>query len=83
MAERDTTRYELRNGNKVVYVGITNDPIRRDQEHAADKNFTKMVPIGPKVTRATAERWEEERIATYKQNHQGERPKYNQNDTGK
>ena len=83
MAERDTTRYELRNGNKVVYVGITNDPIRREQEHAADKNFTKMVTIGPRVTRATAEKWEEERISTYKQNHQGERPKYNQNDTGK
>lgn len=83
MADRDTTRYELRDGNRVVYVGITNDPERRAQEHAADKDFTRMVTVGPKVTRTTAERWEEERIDTYKQNHKGERPKYNQNDTGK
>lgn len=83
MADRDTTRYELREGNRGVYVGITNDPSRRAQEHSADKDFTKMVTIGPRVTRTTAERWEEERIATYKQNHHGERPKYNLNDTGK
>lgn len=83
MANRNTTRYELRDGNKVVYIGITNDPDRRKQEHAVDKDFTKMVSVGSKVTRATAEKWEEERIGTYMKNHQGERPKYNQNDTGK
>ena len=83
MADRVTTRYELRDGNRVVYVGITNDPSRRAQEHSADKDFTRMVTIGPKVSRTTAEKWEAERITTYKQNHHGERPKYNLNDTGK
>ncbi|MBQ9439986.1 MAG: GIY-YIG nuclease family protein [Paludibacteraceae bacterium] len=83
MAKRNMTRYELRDGNKVVYVGITNDPERRSQEHSVDKDFTRLVPIGPKVSPETAERWEEDRIATYKKNHHGNRPKYNQNDSGK
>ena len=81
--ERDTSRYELHQGNKVVYVGITNNPERRMREHEADKDFGKMVIIGRKVTRATAENWETERIATYKRNHSGERPIYNSNDSGK
>lgn len=83
MTERDTIRYELRDGNEVVYVGITNNPERRAQEHKTNKEFRKMVPIGSEVSRATAEEWETERIQTYKQNHNGNRPKYNQNDSGK
>ena len=41
---------------------------------------------GCKITDYTAEgagKWEEERIDTYKRNHGGDRPKYNQNDSGK
>lgn len=83
MGKRDTTRYELRQGNKVVYVGITDNPERRMKEHEADKDFGTMVTIGPKVTRRTAEEWETQRISTYKENHGGERPMYNQNDSGK
>ena len=83
MTERDTVRYELHDGNKVVYVGITNDPKRRAQEHSTDKEFGNMVIVGPKVSRTTAEAWETERIQTYKQNHNGNRPQYNQNDSGK
>ena len=28
--KRDTYKYELKQGNKVVYVGITDDPGRRE-----------------------------------------------------
>lgn len=83
MVDRDTFRYELHQGNTVVYVGITNDPERRMAEHQANKDFGSMVVKGPAVSRTTAEKWEENRIATYKRNHGGERPIYNQNDTGK
>lgn len=83
MVNRDTFRYELHQGNTVVYVGITNNPERRMAEHQANKDFGSMVLKGPAVSRATAEKWEESRIATYKRNHGGERPIYNQNDTGK
>ncbi len=81
MNKRDTYRYEIRSGNKVNYVGITNDPERRAQEHS-DMDGTLRI-IGSRVTRSTAEQWEEERIRTYKAHHNGNRPKYNQNDSGK
>ena len=40
MANRNTYKYELTRGNRVVYVGITNDPSRREAEHRQDKDFT-------------------------------------------
>ena len=43
MSNRDTVTYELKQGNKVVYVGTTNNPDRRQQEHdKSGKNFSKM-----------------------------------------
>ncbi len=81
---RDTYKYELRDGNRVVYVGITKNPNQREAQHRADgKDFTKMQIIGRATTDERAGEWEEQRIATYKENHHGERPKYNQNDSGK
>ncbi len=67
-----------------MYVGITTNPERRVKEHQADgKKFTKLAIIGGISTRKGAGKWEEERIETYKRNHHGKRPKYNQNDSGK
>lgn len=42
-----------------------------------------MTIIGRSSTAEGAGMWEEERIDTYKRNHGGDRPKYNQNDSGK
>lgn len=84
MAKKDTYKYELHDGHRTVYVGTTNDPERREAEHRADgKEFTKMAIIGGPSTSEGAGKWEEERIDTYKRNHGGDRPKYNQNDSGK
>lgn len=83
MANRDTNKYELTKGNKVVYVGITNDPVRREAEHRKEMDFDKMRIIGAKSQRDSAEKWETERIQTYMKNHKGETPKYNQNTSGK
>ena len=53
-------------------------------EHRADgKDFTNMTIIGRPSTAEGAGKWEEVRINTYKRNHGGDRPKYNQNDSGK
>lgn len=41
MSKRNTYKYELTKGNKVVYVGITNNPGRREAEHRQNKNFDK------------------------------------------
>ena len=84
MAKKDTYKYELHDGHKTVYVGTTKDPERREAEHRADgKDFTNMTIIGRPSTAEGAGKWEEERIDTYKRNHGGDRPKYNQNDSGK
>lgn len=84
MADRDTYKYELRDGNRVVYVGITNDLDRREAEHQAEgMDFTSIRKVGNITTRGAAEDWESKRIDTYKENHHGDRPKYNQNDSGK
>ena len=84
MAERDTYKYELLDGNTVVYVGITNDPARREREHRAEgMKFTSMRIVGRVSTNESAGMWEANRISTYKDNHNGNRPKYNGNDSGK
>jgi len=84
MVKQNTHKYELHDGHKIVYVGTTNDPGRREAEHRSDgMKFTKMMIIGRPSTQEGAGKWEEDRIDTYKRNHGGNRPKYNQNDSGK
>ena len=84
MSERDTYKYEIRNGRKLVYIGITNDMTRREQEHRAEgMDFTTMTQVGRKTTRDAASDWESDRIDTYMKNHNGQRPEYNKNDSGK
>ena len=56
---RNTFRYVLKQGPRIVYRGITNDPPRREGEHRGDgKTFSKLVVVGPAVTRPAAEKWE-------------------------
>ena len=82
-APRDHYRYLLFHEGKIVYVGITNDLERREQEHReGGTRFTSMSPQGPRVTEEGARRWEEERLETYRQNHGGKNPKYNRSREG-
>ena len=74
---RDTTRYTLRNGQKIVYIGITNSPERREGEHQQEKNFGQMRKEGPKVSKETALDWEGEALGRYRKGHQGKTPEYN------
>lgn len=77
-APRDYYRYELYDQGKIIYIGITNDPQRREEEHQAEgKKFRTMSIRGPAVSKATAERWEEKRLASFRNNHRGRNPKYN------
>jgi predicted GIY-YIG superfamily endonuclease len=76
--KRKYHRYELKEGSKVVYRGITNDPQRREREHKEEgKQFSHMRVIGPSATKKTAEIWEEESLESYRRHHRGENPKYN------
>lgn len=56
---RDTNRYHIKRGNKILHRGITNDLDRRHGEHrrnyGSDVTITK---IGPKICRLNALKWE-------------------------
>jgi predicted GIY-YIG superfamily endonuclease len=78
MKPRDTHRYVLRDGRKVVQYGISNDPEARAYEHSGDrKRFTSVTVVGPPVTRESALDWETDRIETYQRSHSGRKPRYN------
>jgi len=76
-ARRDTVNYLLRQGRKVVYKGITNNPERRAVEHKrSGKKFTS-VTTSVKVSRETARKREKSGIKSYEKNHSGKKPRYN------
>lgn len=80
--KQDTVTYELKQGNKVVYVGTTNDPERREQEHKEDgKKFGRMNVTSRRMTEEGAKKKETKRIETYRKN-QGKNPKYNKDSDG-
>ena len=83
MSKRDTYKYELKDGKKVLSVGITNDPERREQEHKQNKEFGHMNIVGNRTTKEAAGSWEEKRIETYIKNHKGKTPPLNKNKSGK
>ena len=58
MAERDTYKYHLKRGHKVVYRGITNDPVRRETEHQEESPRSRLVQVGRRTTREAAFTWE-------------------------
>ncbi len=73
---RDTVNYVLRDGNKIVYQGITNDYDRRIAEHKKDgKEFTST-SCSVKRTRNSALQHEANDLERYQRN-QGKLPKYN------
>lgn len=76
-AKRDTYVYTLKDRKKIVYIGRTNEPERRKEEHSNDrKKFTKMKKNFP-CSEETAIKKEQEAIDRYRRNHKGRNPKYN------
>ena len=60
MAERDTHKYQLKKGHKVVHRGITYDLDRREAEHQERFPETEIKQVGRKTTRKAALKWERE-----------------------
>ena len=58
MAGRDTFKYHLKQGQKVVHRGITNDLERREQEHQQENPETSIRQVGRRTTREAALQWE-------------------------
>lgn len=81
--KRDTVTYNLRQGKKVVYKGITKDPEKREPEHRNDgKNFTSLEITSRKMTRDGAKKKESKDLETYRKNHRGKNPRYNKDSDG-
>lgn len=60
MADRDTYRYHMKQGNSIVHRGVTNDLERREAEHQQEHPGAHIEQIGQRVTRDSALRWERE-----------------------
>lgn len=60
MAERDTYKYQLKKGHKVVHRGITYDLDRREAEHQERFPDAEIKQVGRKTTRKAALKWERE-----------------------
>jgi len=59
MAEKDTYKYQLKEGRKVVYRGITYDVARRAVEHRQDFPNATIKQVGRRTTRDSALKWEQ------------------------
>lgn len=80
---RDTLVYRLKKGRKVVYIGTTNDPERREREHRrAGHEFDKIVPVTRRMTPDGARSREADSLATYRRGHRGRNPEYNEDPNG-
>lgn len=81
--KRGTKTYRLKDGNKTVYIGTTNDLERREEEHKEErKKFTKLEPTSPKMTEDGAKQKEADKLRTFRQGHGGKNPKYNKDSDG-
>jgi len=80
---RDTVTYGLKDGNRVVYRGTTDDPERRAHEHSAEgKQFTRMTITSVRLTEESAKAKEAEALKRYRRDHGGRNPKYNKDGDG-
>ena len=81
--KRDTQTYALFSGNKKVYIGTTNNPDRRAEEHQdAGKRFTRMELTSRRMTEDGAKQRETNQLESYRDNHRGSNPKYNKDNDG-
>ena len=78
--KRDTYVYELKDGNTIVYYGISNGPLDRNDEHSRSrKRYTHMRVIRGPMYKENALKLEGDLIQRYQRQHGGIPPKYNKN----
>ncbi len=58
--ERDSYKYHLKEGNKIVHRGVTNDLERREAEHQEEHPGAKITQVGRRTTREAGLEWERE-----------------------
>lgn len=55
---RDTYKYHLKDGRRIVHRGITNDLKQREQEHQAGYPRSQIRQVGRRTTHEAALEWE-------------------------
>lgn len=80
---QDTYVYNLVYGKTIVYIGITNDPVRRLEEHKGDgKVFTNMIILNKRaMKKENAERIERRLLREFRTKY-NQLPKYNVSHNG-
>ena len=79
--KRNHYRYKLWDKGKIVQYGITKEPEKREAAHKNEgKQFSTFGVEGPTVTKESAEKWEEQKLKSYRAHHQGKNPRYNETD---
>ena len=59
--DRDTYKYHLKRGNRILQSGITNDLERREGEHQREYgDDVHITQVGRKTTRPAARDWEKD-----------------------
>jgi hypothetical protein len=82
MKKKDCYVYELKDSNKVVYYGISNDPDRRVIEHEnSDKRFTHINILKGPMYKENADIEETTLIFFYQESHEGKPPRHNEKKT--
>ena len=59
MSTRDTYKYHLKQGRKIIRSGITDDLERREQEHQQELPGSHVFKVGRKTTEKAALEWEQ------------------------
>lgn len=60
---RDTYKYQLKKGNKVIYIGVTNDLERREKQHQMTSPGSRLVKVGRRTTKSAALKWEAKAVS--------------------
>lgn len=58
---RDTYKYVMKVGRKIVHGGITNDLERRQAEHQQKWPNSRIVQVGRRTTEDAANEWEKDK----------------------
>lgn len=56
--ERDTYKYHLKLGNKIILRSITDDLVQREANHQKEFPGSRVVQVGRRTTRQGALEWE-------------------------
>lgn len=81
--KQDTCVYKLLEDNKIVYYGTTNNPEKRENEHRnSGKEFDCLKKVSRSMPSESAKKRESGKLESYRHNHKGKNPKYNEKKNG-